>query len=100
MDEDIDQLNVSYDTGLPQIIDDVVPCVTSLDDFELCCAVKDKNKMTGEFRVLEANDMELKSSGITGWETLFVQFRDKKSGELDIFVHDCQVLSKRYLGNN
>lgn len=104
MDEDIDQLNVSYDTGLPRTSNDVVPHVTSLEDFELCCAVKDKNKMTGEFRVLEANDVELKSSGITGWEVLFVQFRDKKTGEffwnLYSFTIVSNVLSNVYLGSN
>ncbi len=99
MDEDMNQLNTNYDTGLPRTTDDVVLRVTGLEDFELCFAVKDKNKMTGEFRVLEANDVELKTSGITGWETLFVQFRDKKSGELN-YVRDYQPCFWIYFRNN
>lgn len=81
MEEDFDEFNINHDTGLPLTPDDVVPRVTSLEDFELCRAVKDKGKMTGEFQVIDANDVELKMSGLSGWEVLFVQFRDKKSGE-------------------
>lgn len=81
MDEDFDFNTLPMDTGLPKTEEDVVPRVTSLQDFELCKAVKEKGKTTGEFQVLEANDMELKMSGLSGWEVLFVQFRDKKSGE-------------------
>ncbi|KAF9450158.1 hypothetical protein P691DRAFT_798516 [Macrolepiota fuliginosa MF-IS2] len=81
MDEDMDIS--SYDTsGLPPAPEDVVPRVASLEDFELCRAVKEKGRMTGEFHVVEANDVELKLSGLSGWEVLFVQFRDKKSGLL------------------
>lgn len=80
MDEDFD-FTLPKDTGLPKTEEDVVPRVSSLQDFELCKAVKEKGKMTGEFQVLEANDMELKMSGLSGWEVLFVQFRNKKSGE-------------------
>ncbi|KXN89505.1 hypothetical protein AN958_05667 [Leucoagaricus sp. SymC.cos] len=69
-------------TGLPPTEADVVPRVTSLEDFELCRAVKEKGKMTGEFVVIETDDLELKLSGLSGWEVLFVQFRDKKSGLL------------------
>ncbi|XP_006456686.1 hypothetical protein AGABI2DRAFT_154190 [Agaricus bisporus var. bisporus H97] len=81
MDEDFD-FTLPKDTGLPKTEEDVVPRVSSLQDFELCKAVKEKGKMTGEFQVLEANDMELKMSGLSGWEVLFVQFRNKKSGLL------------------
>jgi hypothetical protein len=81
MDEDFDFNILPADTGLPKTEEDVVPRVASLQDFELCRAVKEKGKMTGEFQVLEAGDVELKMSGLSGWEVLFVQFRDKKSGE-------------------
>lgn len=84
MDEDFEFMSPK-DTGLPRTEEDVVPRVTSLEDFELCRAIKEKGKMTGEFQVVEANEMELKMSGLSGWEVLFVQFRDKKSGELVYF---------------
>jgi hypothetical protein len=81
MDEDFNDFNLRMDTGLPPNVEDVVPRVSSLEDFELCRAIKEKGKMTGEFHAIKANDVELKLSGLSGWEVLFVQFRDKKSGE-------------------
>jgi len=84
MDEDIDEPIRYMDTGLPATEADVVPHVMSLEDFELCKSIKEKGRMTGEFRVIDANGTELKQSGLSGWEVLFIQFRDKKSGELTI----------------
>ncbi|KAJ3576243.1 hypothetical protein NP233_g576 [Leucocoprinus birnbaumii] len=64
MEEDIDEFAMLTDTGLPPTEADVVPRLTSLEDFELCKAIKEKGKMTGEFQVVEANDVELKLSGL------------------------------------
>lgn len=82
MDEDIDEPIRYMDTGLPATEADVVPHVMSLEDFELCKSIKEKGRMTGEFRVIDANGTELKQSGLSGWEVLFIQFRDSKSGLL------------------
>lgn len=86
MDEDIDEPSryIYMDTGLPASEADVVPRVMNLEDFELCKSTKEKGRMTGEFRVIDANGTELRLSGLSGWEVLFIQFRDKKSGELTI----------------
>jgi hypothetical protein len=97
MDEDLDDFGMHTDTGLPPTEGDVVPRVTSLEDFELCRAVRERGKMTGEFHVVEANDAELNLSGLSGWEVLFVQFRDKKSGEWKLHllrnvVRHCRIL--------
>jgi hypothetical protein len=51
------------------------------EDFELCRAKRDKGKPTGEYEILEPTKM-LRESGITGWEAVFLQSRDKSTGEL------------------
>jgi hypothetical protein len=55
--------------------------VESNDDFELCRALKERGKPTGGFEVLEPS-LLLKDSGMSGWETIFLQFRDGSSGDL------------------
>ncbi|KAF8958510.1 hypothetical protein BDZ97DRAFT_1841751 [Flammula alnicola] len=50
-------------------------------DFELCRAIKEKGKPTGKYEVLEPS-MVLRDSGLAGWEVLFLQFRDRATGEL------------------
>lgn len=91
MDE---EFSPHVNTGLPSTEADVVPHVMSLEDFELCRSIKEKGRMTGEFQVIDANNVELKLSGLSGWEVLFIQFRDKKSGELTIFLLTrCSLMS-------
>lgn len=58
--------------------------VESDDDFELCRALKERGKSTGVFEVLEPS-MLLKDSGLSGWETIFLQVRDDSSGK-HIFI--------------
>ena len=58
--------------------------VESDDDFELCRALKERGKPTGGFEVLEPS-MLLKDSGLSGWETIFLQHRDGSSGK-HIFI--------------
>jgi len=55
--------------------------VLTTDDFEICRPVKEKGKPTGAFETLDPFK-SLRDSGITGWETLFLQFRDRESGKL------------------
>lgn len=54
--------------------------VESEQDFELCRAVKEKGKPTGAFEVLDAS-ITLRDAGLSGWETLFLQFRDRATGK-------------------
>ena len=54
--------------------------VRNVDDFELCRAIKEKGRFTGVFEVLDPNK-SLRDSDITGWEAIFVQFRDPQSGK-------------------
>ena len=49
-------------------------------DFELCRAVKEKGRPTGDFEVLRAS-MTIRDAGLSAWETLFLQFRDKATGK-------------------
>ncbi|KAJ7129144.1 hypothetical protein C8R44DRAFT_71355 [Mycena epipterygia] len=59
-----------------------VPPVSAVADFELCKAVKERGKLTGEFQPLDNLKLSLKDAGVINWEPLFVQFRDPDSGEL------------------
>lgn len=54
--------------------------VLTVEDFELCRGVKEKGKLTGAFEALHPSK-SLINCGITGWETLFLQFRDRESGK-------------------
>ena len=58
--------------------------VESDHDFELCRALKERGKPSGVFEVLEPS-MLLKDSGLSGWETIFLQFREGSSGK-HIFI--------------
>ena len=54
--------------------------VQTVDDFELCRAIKEKGVPTGDFQAI-AKSMSLGDSGISGWETLFLQFKDRQTGK-------------------
>ena len=54
--------------------------VESEDDFELCREIKERGRPTGSFEVLEPSKT-LKDSGLTGWEAIFLQIRDRSSGK-------------------
>ena len=59
--------------------------VESDDDFELCRALKERGKPTGVFEILEPS-LQLKDSGMSGWETIFLQFRDDNSGKHNLIL--------------
>ncbi|KAI0068632.1 hypothetical protein BV25DRAFT_1844172 [Artomyces pyxidatus] len=56
-----------------------IPSVTCLADFELARELKEKGKGTGQYDVLE-DDQVLKDM-TNNWEVLYIQFKDE-SGEL------------------
>jgi hypothetical protein len=61
--------------------DEEVPKVSRLDDFEFAQAVKSKSsKAEVEYQLLDKSGT-IKDSGLAGWDTLFLQFRDPTSGE-------------------
>ncbi|KAF7335331.1 MFS sugar [Mycena sanguinolenta] len=75
------------DEVLSALSDDVntvedVPHPKEVRDFELCKAVKDRGKLTGEYLPLDDYKATLRDAGVMNWEALFVQFRDPDSGEL------------------
>ncbi|KAF5322930.1 hypothetical protein D9619_000257 [Psilocybe cf. subviscida] len=55
--------------------------VQTEEDFELCRAVKERGKPTGVYEVVDPS-MVLRNSGFTAWEVLYLQFRDRDTGEL------------------
>ena len=50
------------------------------DDFELCRVKKEKGKPTNDFKILEPTRM-LRDSGLSGWEAVFLQPRDRNTGK-------------------
>jgi hypothetical protein len=54
--------------------------VETEQDFELCREVKEKGKQTGAFQVLDAS-ITIRDASLSGWETLFLQFRDRTTGK-------------------
>lgn len=69
-------------------------------DFELCRAVKEKGKPTGAFEVLDAS-ITIRDAGLAGWETLFLQFRERATGEqVSSFIFQlvlCPNINQSYL---
>ncbi|KJA29587.1 hypothetical protein HYPSUDRAFT_60444 [Hypholoma sublateritium FD-334 SS-4] len=55
--------------------------VETEEDFELCRAVKERGKTTGKYEVLPSSKA-VRDHGLAGWETLYLQFRDRSTGEL------------------
>ncbi|KAJ7130983.1 hypothetical protein C8R46DRAFT_1141701 [Mycena filopes] len=62
-------------------IDDV-PRVSAARDFELCKAIKERGKLTGEYQLLSELTLSLRDAGVANWEPLFVRFRPPGSDEL------------------
>ena len=55
---------------------DGVPTINSTDDFELCKAIFQNRKFTGEYAVLKEGDT-VKASGISNWEAIFIRLKDE-----------------------
>jgi len=66
-------------TSHPDKLLDDVPTVNSIEDFELCRALKEKGKPTGAYEVL--SPAQKVKDDLVNWDTVYIQFRDD-SGEL------------------
>ncbi|KAI0751101.1 hypothetical protein C8Q80DRAFT_1155534 [Daedaleopsis nitida] len=62
----------------------VVPKVSSMDEFELARAVKDKGRPTGLYEKLDRT-AQLKNV-VTNWDSVFIQFRDPNGGLFPVKV--------------
>jgi len=75
--------NPHAEMGMPVDEDEeaqwTVPKVGKLIDFELCRAIKERGRPTGNYEVLEGD--ALVRNALVNWEAVFVQFRDD-NGEL------------------
>ncbi|KAJ7228164.1 hypothetical protein GGX14DRAFT_344964, partial [Mycena pura] len=82
----VDALKAEVLSALSSDVNQVegVPSVSTVGDFQLCKAVKERGKLTGEFQVLKDVKRSIKDVGVVNWEPLFVQFRDPKSGKCDL----------------
>ncbi|CAL1700235.1 unnamed protein product [Somion occarium] len=74
-------LNPSSDGLIPMDVDTQdpeweVPKIQSVNDFELCRAIKEKGRLTGRYEVLDGN-ASIKST-LVNWEYVFMRFRDQQ----------------------
>lgn len=74
------QADVAEDALDPRAIEPPELHIETVDDFELCRAVRNKGQFTGEFQVLDPTKMLLEL-GLGAWEALFLQPRDKNTGK-------------------
>ncbi|KAH9948758.1 hypothetical protein B0H21DRAFT_212351 [Amylocystis lapponica] len=70
----------------------IVPKVTSVEDFELCRAVREKGRPTGQYEMLERN-AQVKNV-LVNWENVFVQFKDNSGQLLPVAVSLFSVLDE------
>ncbi|KAF9478653.1 hypothetical protein BDN70DRAFT_879664 [Pholiota conissans] len=73
--------DISHDTLDVKAMEPPEIDVETVDDFELCRAVKEKGKPTGQYEVLPPTSA-IRDFGLAGWDTLYLQFRDRATGEL------------------
>ncbi|EIN10486.1 hypothetical protein PUNSTDRAFT_142493 [Punctularia strigosozonata HHB-11173 SS5] len=62
-----------------------VPQLSSPDDFELCRSVRDQDAYRRGVLIVEYKVLDGKASvkgSLNNWESLFVQFKDRRTGEL------------------
>ncbi|KAF7792811.1 hypothetical protein EIP86_003910 [Pleurotus ostreatoroseus] len=77
--------HVEVDIGLPEVDPQwEVPQVTSVDDFELCKAVKERGRPTGQYEPLSP-DATVKQS-VPNWESLYIQFKNKQGRPIPVKV--------------
>ena len=53
-----------------------VPTVKTVDDFELCRAVKEKGKPTGKYELLDHESGRVKDH-LVNWDSVYIRFRDE-----------------------
>jgi len=53
-----------------------VPTANTVDDFELCRAVKEKGKPTGNYELLDHASGRVKDH-LVNWDSVYIQFRDE-----------------------
>ena len=58
-----------------------VPTVKSVDDFELCRAVKEKGKPTGNYELLDHESGRVKDH-LVNWDSVYIRFRDESGTPL------------------
>jgi len=66
-----------------------VPTANTVDDFELCRAVKAKGKHTGNYQVLDASGKT--KDHLVNWDSVYIRFRDE-SGDLQPVEVEVPVL--------
>ncbi|KZT66036.1 hypothetical protein DAEQUDRAFT_730803 [Daedalea quercina L-15889] len=84
--------HAEFAMNVDETADWTVPTVTSVKDFELCRAIKERGRPTGKYETLE-DDMQVRNC-LTNWEALYVQFRDSDGELLPVQVSTPSVLDE------
>ncbi|TFK43909.1 hypothetical protein BDQ12DRAFT_200511 [Crucibulum laeve] len=77
----LDSMPDDDDLGIPPPESDGIPRISSVKDFELVKAHKDRGRSTGAYETLDPAK-QVRDYGFGAWEVLFVQFRDPDTGTL------------------
>ena len=64
------------------------PAVESKDDFELCRAIRERGRPTGQYETLSTKDVVKQT--LVNWESVFIQFRDE-DGECRAFTSAVEI---------
>ena len=62
-----------------------VPTVKTVDDFELCRAVKEKGKPTGDYELLDHASGRVKDH-LANWDSVYIRFRDESGTSSTSFL--------------
>ena len=69
-----------------------VPTAKTVDDFELCRAIKEKGKPTGDYELLDVSGRV--KDNLANWDSVYIRFRDE-SGTSITPQHDRHHLNVR-----
>ncbi|THH02149.1 hypothetical protein EW026_g644 [Hermanssonia centrifuga] len=97
-----DVLNSHQEIDVDMDSEWTVPQVGSVDDFELCRAIKEKGRPTGRYELLSTTDIV--KQALVNWESLFVQFKDANGewqlslnpSRTSLAIHGSQTLLVHY----
>ncbi|KAI5993662.1 hypothetical protein EDD15DRAFT_915169 [Pisolithus albus] len=72
-----------------------IPVVTSVDDFELCRAIRDRGRQSSAAPAYEVLDTDSPIRGLlNNWEELYVQFRDENGKLVPVEVSHTSLLDE------
>lgn len=79
-----DVLSTDRDGDVDMMSEWAIPPVDSVEDFELCRAIRERGRPTGQYETLSTKDVV--KQVLVNWESLFMQFKNA-NGEWHVLRH-------------